>query len=149
MADTSRTRTVRLDTGKQDAAKLSRPWRNTKMQFRALTKSLRNWSAVVTIACVALLTVVPLWMSADEPYARSRDYDLEHSRIALRFDVSQKSVIGDVTHSLSILRNGTDKISFDSVALQIESVTLNKARAKFDSTDSKLNVSLPKPAKSG
>jgi len=119
------------------------------MQFRALTKSLRNWSAVVTIACVALLTVVPLWMSADEPYARSRDYDLEHSRIALRFDVSQKSVIGDVTHSVSILRNGTDKISFDSVALQIESVTLNKARAKFDSTDSKLNVSLPKPAKSG
>ena len=24
---------------------------------------------------------------ADEPYARSRDYDLQHSKIVLRFDV--------------------------------------------------------------
>ena len=119
------------------------------MQFRALTEPWRNRSAVATIVCLVLLSVGTLWMNADEPYARSRDYDLEHSRIALRFDVSQKGVIGDVTHSVSILRSGMDKISFDSVGLQIESVTLNKAKAKFDTTDSKLNVALPKPSKPG
>ena len=29
-------------------------------------------------------------LRADEPYARSRDYDLQHSRVALRFDLEQK-----------------------------------------------------------
>ena len=30
-------------------------------------------------------------LHADEPFARSKDYDLEHSRIALRFDLEQKN----------------------------------------------------------
>ena len=33
---------------------------------------------------------------ADEPYARSRDYDLQHSRIALRFNLGEREIIGDV-----------------------------------------------------
>src|SRR5579863_10613363 len=120
------------ETPARGRRELSAKWRKMLMQFRALTKLRCNRSAATTIVCLALLSVGALFVNADEPYARSRDYDLEHSRIVLRFDVSQKSVIGDVTHSLSILRNGTDKISFDSVGLQIESVTLNKAKAKFD-----------------
>jgi hypothetical protein len=39
---------------------------------------------------------------ADEPYARSRDYDLQHSKIALRFDLEHKKVLGDVIHSIFI-----------------------------------------------
>jgi aminopeptidase N len=94
----------------------------------------------------ALLLAVPL--RADEPYARSRDYDLQHSKIVLRFDVGQKKVIGDVTHSLSILKN-TGKIAFDSVGLDIKSVTLDKASAKFESKDGKLIVPLTVSAKPG
>ena len=88
-------------------------------------------------------------LRADEPYARARDYDLQHSRIALRFDVEQKKVIGDVTHSLSILREGTSKIRFDSVGLTIESVTVNKSPAKFETIADKLIVPLPGAAKVG
>src|SRR5262249_15976370 len=86
---------------------------------------------------------------ADEPYARSRDYDLPHSRGALRFQPEQKKVLGDVTHSVSLLRDGLEKISFDSVALQIRSVRINKSAAKFETTENKLVVTLPKGAKPG
>ena len=86
---------------------------------------------------------------ADEPYARSRDYDLQHSRVALRFEPEQKKVLGDVTHSVSLLRDGLEKISFDSVGLQIRSVRINKNPAKFETTENKLVVTLPKGAKPG
>ena len=119
------------------------------MQSSTLIRSWRHGSIVASITCFALLSVGTLWMNADESYARSRDYDLEHSRIALRFDVAERKIIGDVTHSLSVLRSGTDRIAFDSVGLQIQSVTLNKAKAKFDTTDTKLNVALPRAAKIG
>src|SRR6266568_4464250 len=88
-------------------------------------------------------------LHADEPYARARDYDLQHSRIALRFDLEQKKVLGDVTHSLSILRDGTSKIAFDSVGLTIQNVTVNKSSVKFETTADKLVVPLPVAAKSG
>jgi aminopeptidase N len=105
--------------------------------------------AVLALAAVAGMAIASTHMRADEPYARNRDYDLQHSRIALRFDLDQKKVIGDVTHTLAILREGTSKIAFDSVGLNIQSVTLNKAPAKFETTASKLIVTLPAAAQSG
>jgi aminopeptidase N len=87
--------------------------------------------------------------NADEPYARSKDYDLQHSKVALRFDLEQKKVIGDVTHTVSILRPQTETLSFDSVGLQIQSVTVNRVAAKFETTDVKLKVSLSHAAKVG
>ncbi len=86
---------------------------------------------------------------ADEPYARSKNYDLQHSKVVLRFDLEKRKVIGDVTHSVTILQPATEKLSFDSVGLQIQSVTVNKGTAKFDATDTKLSVSLPHTAKPG
>ena len=86
---------------------------------------------------------------ADEPYARSRNYDLHHSKIALRFDLENRKVIGDVTHTITLLRENLDQISFDSVGLQIETVKINKSDAKFDTTDKNLIVHLPKSAKLG
>jgi len=100
-------------------------------------------SAEVLVIAVLALLASPLRLGADEPYARSRDYDLQHSRIALRFDTDRKKVIGDVTHTLSILHDGITKISFDSVNLAIQTVTVNKSPAKFESTATKLIVPLP------
>ena len=88
-------------------------------------------------------------LCADEPYARNREYDLQHSKIVLRFDVEHKRVLGDVTHTLSILREGTSKIAFDSVGLTIQSVTVNKQPAKFEATTSKLVVPLAAAARAG
>jgi aminopeptidase N len=112
-------------------------------------KNQRRVLPVAVLVCVLVLLGSVRPLQADEPYARSRDYDLQHSKVALRFDLDHRKVIGDVTHTLSLLRNNLDKISFDSVGLQIQSVKLNKSAATFETTDSKLIVSLPKPGTIG
>jgi aminopeptidase N len=105
----------------------------------------------VFLALAALLAtfVAAPQLFADEPYARSRDYDLQHSKIALRFNLEQKKVLGEVTHSLSVLRDGTAKIAFDSAGLTIQKVTVNKAAAKFETTAEKLIIPLASEAKAG
>jgi aminopeptidase N len=120
---------------------------------RMMITSCRNanrirW-AIFALAAVAAMAVASTHLRADEAYARNRDYDLQHSKIVLRFDLEQKKVIGDVTHSLAIMRDGTSTIGFDSVGLTIQSVTVNKAPAKFETTASKLIVPLPAAAHSG
>src|SRR5712664_2084951 len=107
-----------------------------------------RWT-IFTLAAIAALAVASMHLRADEPYALNRDYDLQHSKIALRFDVDQKKVIGDVTHTLAILRDGTSSVAFDSIGLTIQSVTVNKSPAKFESTASKLIVPLPAVAHTG
>lgn len=108
---------------------------------------LRNVPFV--ISGLLAIFLVALHLRADEPYARSRNYDLQHSRIALRFDLDQKKVIGDVTHTLTILSDSTAKIVFDSAGLTIQTVTVNKSLAKFETKDDKLIVALSSPAHSG
>ncbi len=70
-------------------------------------------------------------------------------RTHLRFDVEQKKIIGDVTESVAILRENVEALRFDSVGLTIESVTLNRAAAKFDVQPKELVVALPKKARRG
>src|SRR6202795_2167306 len=98
----------------------------------------RGCRQLMATAVIILGALVPL--QADEPYARSRSYDLQHSKIILRFDVDQKKVIGEVVHSLTTLREDTSKIEFDSVGLTIQSVTVNKAAVKFETTADKLVI---------
>src|ERR1700738_2705707 len=90
-----------------------------KVSLSRNTSRLRR--AILTLVAVAAMAVVSVHMRADEPYARNRDYDLQHSKIVLRFDVDQKKVIGDVTHTLAILRDGTSKIAFDSIGFALQS----------------------------
>src|SRR5208283_2662007 len=120
--------------------------RGMRIRITGGTRKPAGFVAVLSLFLV-LLGAIPL-SHADEPFARSKDYDLEHSRIALSFDMDQKKVIGDVTHTLTILRD-TQSITFDSAGLQIQSVTLNEAAATFETSEDKLRVALPKPAKPG
>src|SRR5258707_10680555 len=106
---------------------------------RNIGNTRRVLFAGATLCALWLLSGAGL-LRADEPFARSKDYDLQHSKIALRFQPEQKKVMGDVTHSLTLLRDGLENISFDSVGLQIESVHINKSTAKFATTESKLAV---------
>src|SRR5271170_4779266 len=106
-------------------------------------------TAYLGVAGLLAILFVTLSLGADEPYARSRDYDLQHSRIALRFDLDQKKVIGDVTHTLTTLRDSASKIVFDSAGLTIQSVTVNKSAAKFETKDDKLIIALATPAHAG
>src|SRR5271168_1170181 len=102
------------------------------------------------VSCAFALTAALLFSAtarADEPYARSKDYDLQNIKTHLWFDVEQKKVRGEVTESISMLRDGTEKIKFDSVDLTIQRVTLDGKDAKFSTTDKELIVSLENPSK--
>src|SRR4029077_9906117 len=111
--------------------------------------SARSRPIILAFAGLLVISLSASPSGADEPYARTRDYDLQHSKIALRFDLEDKKVFGDVVHSVSILKDGTAKLAFDSVGLTIQSVVVNKAAAKFESTADKLIVPLPEAAKAG
>ncbi len=109
----------------------------------------KRYRASFAISSALAILFVALHLCADEPYARSRDYDLQHSRIALRFDLDQKKVMGDVTHTLTILHDSTSKIVFDSASLTIQSVTVNKSAAKFETKGDKLIIPLSTAAHAG
>jgi aminopeptidase N len=126
--------------------------KNLKERVEMITRKIGNRqraSFAGAILCALWLLSSAGLLRADEPFARSKDYDLQHSKIALRFQPEQKKVIGEVTHSLALLRDGLENIWFDSVGLEIESVRINKTSAKFSTTDSRLVVALPKGAKAG
>jgi aminopeptidase N len=117
-----------------------------------IRRKILNWQRIFlasAILCALWLPGGAGLLRADEPFARSKDYDLQHSKIALRFQPEQKKVLGEVTHSVTLLRDGLATIAFDSVGLQIETVRINKSAAKFATTDSKLVVTLPNGAKAG
>jgi aminopeptidase N len=126
--------------------------KNLKERVEMITRKIGNRqraSFAGAILCALWLLSSAGLLRADEPFARSKDYDLQHSKIALRFQPEQKKVIGEVTHSLALLRDGLENIWFDSVGLEIESVRINKTSVKFSTTDSRLVVALPKGAKAG
>src|SRR5467141_1784794 len=116
--------------------------------LRNANRHRSRWAFLALTVLLAIFIAAPQ-IRADEPYARSRDYDLQHSKIAMRFDLDQKKVLGEVTHSLSILRDGTAKIVFDSAGLTIQKVTVNRTAAKFETTREKLIISLAAETKSG
>jgi aminopeptidase N len=121
------------------------------MRFAEARKGIVRFArrASVLLGVLVLAGAGVTRVCGDEPYARSKDYDLQHSKIALRFDVDKKKVLGEITHSLAILREGTSKIWFDSVGLDIHSVTVNKNAAKFETTADRLIVMLPGAARAG
>jgi aminopeptidase N len=86
---------------------------------------------------------------ADRPYAPSREYDLQNVRVALHFDVDQRKVFGDVTHSLAALRDGETHLDFDCAELSVSSVRVNGKDATFDLRDNNLRVQLAQASKSG
>ena len=94
-----------------------------------------NWQraalgAVLSVAAaISVILLIPAKGRADEPYARSRDYDLQHVKTHLWFDFDHKSFHGEVTHSVAMLHDNVSEIQFDSVDLKIDAVTLDgKAR---------------------
>jgi aminopeptidase N len=82
---------------------------------------------------------------ADRPYAPSRDYDLQNIRTHLWFDIKQRSIRGEVTETVSALRDNVAQLSFDSTGLAISAVTVDGAAAPFTVTSDRLIVSLPRP----
>lgn len=82
-------------------------------------------------------------------YARSRDYDLQNIRTHLWFDLDNRKIRGEAAETVSALRDAVSQLRFDSVALNIESVSVDGVAAKFSTTDKDLTVALAHPAKRG
>jgi aminopeptidase N len=102
--------------------------------------------------CGVLLSIgllIPAGSRADEPYARSRDYDLQNVRTHLWLSAEQKTIRGEVNHSISMLRDGVSKLRFDSVGLEIQEVTIDGKSAKHVTDPNELVVALNAPAKRG
>jgi aminopeptidase N len=95
------------------------------------------------------LFLLPPALRADEPYARDRDYDLQHVRLSMRFDTQHRRIFGEVTHRLAALRDGVARLEFDSVDLTIESVLLDGKAVKSETTAAKVLVPLDPPARRG
>ena len=98
---------------------------------------------------LALAAMFAAAARADRPYAPSREYHLQNVRVSLHFDIDQHKVIGEVTHTLSALRDGLTHLDFDCADLTILSARVNGKDAAFALRDNELSVNLPEPAKSG
>jgi aminopeptidase N len=84
---------------------------------------------------------------ADEPYAPSKEYNLQNIRTHLWFDLDQRKIRGEVSQNISALREDMTELKLDSVGLTVQEVTLDGKAAKFSTTADKLLVSLARPAK--
>jgi aminopeptidase N len=115
---------------------------------RAL-ETRRQVPAAAGFALLLLALVIPSVGRADEPYARSRDYDLEDLHTHLWFNLDQRQVRGEVTESIAALRDNVSELQFDSVDLTIDAVTVDGRVAKFSLTPAKLVVILEHPAARG
>ena len=114
----------------------------------------RPWQKIQTPAILAgmLLALATMFAAAalaDRPYAPSREYHLQNVRVALHFDIDQHKVFGEVTHTLSALRDGLTHLDFDCADLTILSARVDGKDATFDLRDNGLSVNLAQPAKSG
>jgi hypothetical protein len=72
---------------------------------------------------LSLALLLPAPGRADEPYARSRDYDLQNVKTHLWFDTDQRKVRGEVTHTIAMLRDDVAQVQFDSIELKISTAT--------------------------
>jgi aminopeptidase N len=98
---------------------------------------------------LAAAAIFVLPSGAVSPFAPTREYALQNVKVHLSFDIDQHKVMGEVTHSVQLLRSGATTISFDSAGLTISAVTLNGATARFDTQPQKLVITLPHPGKKG
>jgi hypothetical protein len=99
-----------------------------------------------SIAALLAISVIALQLEPTNP-TRAAATDLRHSKIALRFDIEQKKVLGDVTHSLSILREGTTENLFRLRRPDHPKRRCQQISRKIRNPWGKLIVPLPAPAK--
>jgi aminopeptidase N len=120
---------------------------------RGSDRKTRHLGIVTAIIPLVLLAHI-VWGAcftarADEPYAPSRDYDLQDIRTQLWFDGTAPQFHGEVTERVAALRNGVVEFKFDSVGLDIQSVTVDGAPANFSTTLTQLVVPLARPSTRG
>jgi aminopeptidase N len=75
-------------------------------------------------------------------YARSRDFDLQHLKLDLAFDLPARKLLGTATLRMSPLSGDLRELVLDSAALDIESISISCRPLKFHTSDDKLFIAL-------
>src|SRR5260370_12136382 len=73
------------------------------MMIASCRNANRIRRAILALAGVSAMALACAHLWADEPYARNRDYDLQHSKIPLPFDLNNTTVIDYATTTLPTL----------------------------------------------
>ena len=71
-----------------------------------------------------------------------RDYDVLHTRIDIKIDLTDKTVSGEVTHVLSPLSVALRTIVFDAADMDVKSVSSGSQFLRYDQLDDKLWIEL-------
>jgi aminopeptidase N len=136
-----------FSAGKRFPWKSSAPRDAARVSYRSRQGRAR-WMGP-TLLAVTLLLSLPQAGYAVSPYARSREYKLENVKTRLSFDLGQRQVNGEVTHTISVLQDGITLLTFDSSGLQIDGVTLDGKTVAPKITEDSIVVPLPLAARHG
>ena len=77
-------------------------------------------------------------------YGRSRDFDLQHLKLELSFDLDARKIMGTATLRMAPLAGDVRELTLDSAALNIESVTAGDRKLEFHTAGEQLIVTLDK-----
>ncbi len=104
-------------------------------------------------ALVAFLLLIPAFAQnpyLEKPtYARSHDFDLQHLKLDLSFDLAAQRVLGTATLRVAPLAGDLREIALDSSDLAIDGITIAGKPAAFRIGDDKLYVTLDRQYPAG
>ncbi len=82
-------------------------------------------------------------------YGRSRDFDLQHLKLELSFDVPGKTLIGTATLRMAPLSGDLHELTLDASGLNVQAVTIAGRPLAFRAEDEQLTITLDRPYPSG
>jgi aminopeptidase N len=134
------------------------------MNIKSLARKFAAFSmlAVLGVSSVSAARPMKEFNLFDEPkqevkklppvhYVRSRDFDLQHVALKLKFDWEKEQTYGTATLTLAPLMPNFQTLNLDAGAMTINSVKLNGADLKFayDEANTNLSVTLDRVYKIG
>ena len=110
--------------------------------MKKITISSAIWLFAISIA----LADQQLFDARSEQQLRSRDFDIEHYRIALTLDAETQSFHGETGISFSSLVDGSSTLTLDTESFTVTSVIDDQGNAlKFEQNEGTLAISLEQP----
>src|SRR5262249_14670717 len=82
-------------------------------------------------------------------YARSRDFDLQHIKLELSFDLAAQKLLGTATLRMAPLSGDLREVALDSAGLGIEAVTLSGRPLQSHTSPAKLYITPDQPPPAG
>jgi len=101
------------------------------------------------LACAGAARFAPVEPGKEtDHYTRDRDFDLQHVKLDLAFDLKEKKISGSAELTLAPI-HALRKLELDAVELAIKRVTLDGKRVAFENTGEKLIVTLERQVREG